>query len=205
MEVLLSGALFGFLSSTPIGPINLWLLAIASKQGMRASIAFVFGVVLADLLVAATALWGTHVLVWTKVQASGFQIACAVLFIIFGLLLMFRSTAKWFEPSVDPTASRYDRNFGSGFILCALNPGFLIFWTSAIGVLQKSSNLPLTLESGVLFLSGVAIGDCVWFSVLTQIARRWKNSMTKMRYYWLQKIIGLIMIGFGLLALQRGI
>ncbi len=206
LHALTIGAGAGFLSSTPIGPINVWLFGLSLVRGHSAAVPFALGVVAADLLVAGSALWGIHEALSHSVHTPAILYACSLIFVFMGAMLLLRpSTANITGAShLQPRMENSWRQAAYGFAMCALNPGFLIFWSSAIGTLQGSWLTNPNLTDRGAFLLGVAAGDGVWFALVIAAARYWRQRSPERWMGTLQRVVGACMVAAGIWAAAKG-
>jgi threonine/homoserine/homoserine lactone efflux protein len=87
----------------------------------------------------------------------------------------------------------------STFFLTLTNPMTILFFIAVfagLGVLSASDHY---LSAGILVL-GVFIGSAMWWLVLSGFTGILKGLFNVRRLQWLNRISGLIIIGFGLLA-----
>ncbi len=162
--------LFGGLSSSmPIGPINLILLDMASRRSPAAP-AFVFGVCLADGLLAGLTLWGSLHIILKPSIALALGAVCAGLLLIYGVL-------SWrAKPTTDVAKTSHATKVMApaallGFGLCIFNPLFTLFWFSYILGYKEMFAISSVGIPG--FVSGLVTGDLIWFTVIGFIAIRY--------------------------------
>ncbi|HRK02537.1 MAG TPA: LysE family transporter [Oligoflexia bacterium] len=204
MEVIdvLAFALCGFtggiVSSAPIGPINLQVLQM--HRSGRSTFAFVLGVVLADVALAGLAYFGYAKFI-SKQQTE-------YLFLIAGFLLICLGLKEHLQRKQPPRTDVRMRearfrhfDFWFGASICLSNPTFLAFW-----VLWTTSTLPVfspsaTALTPVVFLSGIFMGDFLWFSFLGRFARVTKSSRT---LALIQRFTAGLTILFGGFLLAKG-
>lgn len=183
------GLALGMVSSLPLGPINLNVLRLL-QSGRRASAgAFVAGVVLADVGVAALALLG---LVSANIPPEILRVISAVggaAFVFFGLWGLLRPA------SVNAAQRSGAVSFVSGVLFCGLNPGFYLFWVYAATFAAASVVSPLT---GAAFLAGVLIGDLCWFTLFTKLVGLFHGRLSPRTW---SSLAGGLIIAFGLFAL----
>ena len=161
-----AGLLGGLSSSMPIGPINLMLLDMASRRSVAAP-AFVLGVCLADSLLASLTLWGSLYILLEPNVALILGLICASLMFIYGVMSWQTKPAA--NTPQAPTVMVSTAMLGFG--LCILNPLFAVFWLSYIVSYKEVFAVSSVGIPG--FVSGLVIGDLIWFSVIAFIAIRY--------------------------------
>jgi arginine exporter protein ArgO len=161
-----AGLLGGLSSSMPIGPINLMLLDMASRRSVAAP-AFVLGVCLADSLLASLTLWGSLYILLEPNVALILGLICASLMFIYGVMSWQAKPAA--NTPQAPTVMVSTAMLGFG--ICILNPLFAVFWLSYIVSYKEVFAVSSVGIPG--FVSGLVIGDLIWFSVIAFIAIRY--------------------------------
>lgn len=191
------GLVFGFLSSTPIGPINLSIMHEARQGRRRSLLLFTGGVVLADLLVAGLAFFGL-------VQAHLSTEMLRLISLVGGLVFLFLALWSWKkseEPHAENQIPQLKWKFFTGFLFCGLNPGFFLFWIYASSFVLAGTLASTKTNFAVAFLSGILIGDLLWFSLFSVLAFRSRRILSERRW---RQLSALLMGGFSLFALWGG-
>lgn len=193
------GLVFGFLSSTPIGPINLSIMQEARQGQLRSVLFFTGGVVLADLLVAGLAFFG---LVQAHLSTERLRLISVVGGLVF-LSLAFWSWKKseeTFEQKPIPQP-KLKWKFLTGFLFCSLNPGFFLFWIYASSFVLSEILALAKIDSALAFLFGILIGDLLWFSFFSVLAFRSRKILSERSW---RRLSALLMAGLSLFALWGG-
>ena len=86
VSLIVFGILFGFISSTPLGPINLLVANHYLSHKKLAIVPFIFGIILADLLLAFVAFMGFQSLLEGSKITAWVGAIGGVLVIVFGVL-----------------------------------------------------------------------------------------------------------------------
>ena len=208
----LVGLVSGFCSSAPLGPINLWLVEAVSSQRRRSSIfAFLSGVIITDMVFAATALWGYFALIRQTGLERTIILAGASFLIIMGLISLVRlrrngETTPARGPGFLAGITGPAGHFFSGALFCGSNPAFLMFWVFVVNLMEKGlEHYKLDPFNSALFLAGVALGDAVWFTLLTTLVRKGLNIAKPRLLLGLRVGIAGAFLVFGVIALWRNL
>lgn len=185
-----AGLLAGFLSSSPIGPINLWLIeSVLREKPARGLWTFVTGVIIADLVAAGVA--GLSV----PALQSSFAVGSYVLRAVgVGFLLLFAfQTIRSLSASpkggqgdkealdLETREDRFRRLKGSegsfvlfsmGFTLCVSNPAFFLFWATALDWMMQLIAIPFGWWEWSVLLLFIGMGDALWFGLLIHYTQR---------------------------------
>lgn len=200
------GIIAGFCSSTPPGPINMWLVDQTLSSKKIKSTAFLTGVILSDILFALLASWGyvklleqKAVLSWVK-PISGFFLILIGFFAV--LQLFYLKEVKKSQSNQLNLASSF-KNFSIGLAMCGSNPAFLLFW---IFIIDQSKVILGTNIEGIntMFLCcGIAVGDIIWFKSLIYLVNKGKEQLDNRIIFRIRLAIAIIFIGSGFFALVR--
>jgi threonine/homoserine/homoserine lactone efflux protein len=202
--ILTAGILGGISSSAPLGIINLWITdAVLSKNEHKITW-FIVGVIIADAGHAAMASWGYH----EFLQEGGFDRWIGLLggaFIAGMGLWSLRPTLKATQSTVTLPAPSYRKahEFGLGLMMCGLNPGFLVFWMFIIDQIEKRLAAQVDGASLVAFLSGIIVGDILWFSVIIYLARKGRAHVDPKVLKLIRSGIAASFVALGVFAMYR--
>jgi threonine/homoserine/homoserine lactone efflux protein len=196
--ILVLGLICGFLSSSPPGTINLWLIN-QTLHSRKESNWFLFGIVIADCGYAAIAAWGYHTLIEGTAIETAMLVLAAVCILFLGATTLFKKNK---EIDKDFTISEKPwQQLTMGLIMCGGNPAFLVFWIFAVGVLQETFGIYLEEFFLLLFIFGIVIGDYLWFSFLINLVKKFRQKITSKYVLLINKVTGITFLVIGSLAL----
>ncbi len=158
--IFAAGLVGGVLSSMPFGPINLILVDLVSRRHFAKLLAFLAGVILGDGLVAAASLWGLVRVDPDPWVALALGAACAAILFVYAV-------SSWrSSPGVAACSAPASilRSAALGFSFCFFNPLFALFWISFIAGYRELFEVDAV--SAPAFLSGMVIGDLLWFAIV---------------------------------------
>lgn len=210
----LVGLVCGYLSSAPIGPINLW---IAHKATLRHSFSelswFIGGVIAADLILAGAAIWGYFHFLQNPDFHKWIGFLGGPLCISLGGALIFQNFRRNEDPNDanhEPLKrfTRFDgmtkaRQFLGGAGLCLVNPAFFAFWVVVLNAISSKINQSPDGISAFLFLLFIGIGDALWFATLIKLVKKGVNLVRPRVVKRIRYVIGFLFIGFGLIVITQ--
>ena len=209
ITIVLLGIISGFSSSAPLGPINFWITdrVISRKdQGVRW---FITGVILADLGHALAASWGYLLLLSQSAWGTGLHWIGGLLLLTIGLKSLGSSFTEASSISekrenITQTSTTQCRELALGFLMCAINPAFLVFWVTVFDLLQVRLGISLTKTQLGIFLTSLGFGDFLWFVLLIRLSQKGRDMATPRAISLIRRTIALsfIVIGLGTLAIQ---
>lgn len=199
------GAVGGFLSSTPLGVINLWVVNSAIGHVEKALRWFIAGVIVTDICYAGVAAWGYHQFLQEGNVGRWLEFTGGAFLIILGLANL-RKVAASKGPVTDkaPTGKTPLRDFMLGVFMCGSNPAFLMFWVYAIKKVEEHFHLTLTDQTIIAFLGGIAVGDALWFKLITSVVRRGRSKVNTRALRFVSSGIAVAFVSFGVLAVAKG-
>ena len=159
-----AGFVGGVLSSMPFGPINLNQVDLVSRRHHAKLLAFLAGVILGDTLVAAACLWGLVRIDPDPHVALALGGGCAAILFVYAVS-SWRSSPRIGVPTEPASIAR---SAALGFSFCFFNPLFALFWLSFIAGYRELFEVEAVPAPA--FLSGLVIGDMVWFAAVGAVA-----------------------------------
>jgi len=197
IHFLIKGLIIGLSIAVPVGPIGVLCIRRTLTQGRMVGFLAGLGAATADGLYGAIAGFGLTFLV-------NFIIGKQIwLRLIGGGLLCILGAKTFLSKPVEQGACAEGgslRNaYLSTFFLTLTNPMTILFFTAVFAGLGLGSASGHYLLAGMLVL-GVFIGSGSWWLVLTNFTGILKGLLNRKRLQWLNRISGLIIMGFGLFA-----
>jgi threonine/homoserine/homoserine lactone efflux protein len=215
LSLFVFGVSSGFISSTPLGPINLLVANHYLSHKKLAIIPFIVGIILADVLLAFAAFMGYQSLLDGNSIGAWVGLIGGVLVIAFGVIGIVAAfnknkTIKDIEHELPKTAKKFSGDFFKGMALCGLNPGLLLFWVSMASLQQgiisdlfgKEVTLDVLLLSVLLF--GITLGEILWFMFFIKILKYGAKKFSDNILFYLRVVISavLVLLGFYLLIFE---
>ena len=195
MHPFINGALFGLLVASATGPVFFTLIQTAIQRGMVMAVFFAIGVSLCDLSYLTVSWLGLSEILNDQqgLQLIGF--AGGILLIGFGGFGIIRS---WQEIKATASVSGKRnplRQVLKGMLINGSNPLVLLFWASVVGYV--SLNFRYTQNQFLLFVAGIQITIFSTDMAKAFLSTRIKHLFTTYRIKILNRIIGIILVLFG--------
>jgi len=210
LDILLKGIITGFILSIMIGPVFFLLLETSIRKGIRAAIAFDIGVLLSDVIYIVIALiFYSEV---SKITSGEYghiiSIVGGIILVIFGLVTLLKKPKEDKKEAEQLNNQKKDLILLGlkGFLLNFANPGVIFYWITVIALGadgKKSANNAID-ESTYWYILIIMI---TFFSVdLLKIfgAKKLRPFITEKVLVGLNRLIGLIIIGTGVLLVIKG-
>lgn len=201
MELLYAIPL-GLSLSFAAGPIFFVLIETSIRQGKARAWALDLGAVAADLVFIALIWYGSHSFLVGLRQNIWLGLLSGMAVAFFGLYYLLKSKKPGqLQQDLPLTRKRY--TFIKGFLLNFLNVGVLFFWlaiTVAFGSMLDHEPMRMRL------FYGATLGSYLFFDAFKiYFAHRFKRHFGGRRLQMIEKLMGLILMLFGLFIALRQI
>jgi threonine/homoserine/homoserine lactone efflux protein len=198
IHYLIKGLIIGLSISVPVGPIGILCIRRTLSRGRMVGFLSGLGAATADGLYGAIAGFGLTFLV-------DFLIGKQIWLRLIGGTLLCILGAKTFLSKPAEQGTPVDGNnrwhaYLSTFFLTLTNPLTILFFVAVFAGLGVGSEGGHYLLAGIL-VSGVFVGSAMWWLILCGFTGLLQKLLNPKRLQWLNRISGLIILGFGLFAL----
>ncbi|MGV6845243.1 MAG: LysE family translocator [Lutibacter sp.] len=197
--------LIGFFLAFMIGPVFFMLIQTSILKGFRAAFIFDLGVVLGDVFFIVLSYFGSKSLLEKiKDDPRLFYIGGLIL-IIYGIIVYLdksRKNATEAESIPIKVKSNYLKLFIKGFLLNFINVGVLGFWLGMIVVV--GANLNMNPAKIFNYFSVIIISYLITDIFKILLAKQLKKKLTSTVIYKLKRIMGIILIVFGIVLIIKG-
>lgn len=202
IEAIISGLTLGFLLAISVGPIIFAIIKQSLNNGHKGGYAFVAGVSASDigLVLVCNILSSLFQKAIDNKVAIG--VTGSIFLIAIGIYTLFFKKAEFKEEKALPNKQFKKRElfgiFLSGFFMNVLNPGVFIFWLAATAKIHTQAAEQLHPTRYLITVYTICLG----FVLATDIAKvllagKIRSKLTPHNIHIINKISGLILIGFG--------
>jgi threonine/homoserine/homoserine lactone efflux protein len=201
MESVLKGLALGFVLALSVGPIIFTIIKQSLDNGHKGGFSFVAGVWVSDIILVVLSnsltVLVSQMLEHSKIIAfcgGGFLIAMGVYFVFFKKVTLAKEGGNG-----EARFRKRDmaRVFASGFIINTLNPGVIFFWLGNATVLSLSH----TLRERIVIFSVCLLVNMSADVGKVMMAGRLRSKLTIRTLSIVNRIAGIILIGFGMALL----
>ena len=199
--------LIGFFMAFMIGPVFFMLIQTSILKGARAAIAFDIGVLLGDVSFILIAYYGSRSLLEKIKDDPRLFFIGGLVLIIYGLITYFNKQNK--KEALEATKNieiriknNYIKLFLKGYFLNFINVGVLAGWLGIVLVVGPTLNM--NPRSIFWYFATVVLGYAITDIGKILLAKQLKNKMTPLVIYRLKRIMGIILIVFGVFLILKG-
>ena len=198
ISVLLRGLTIGFSIAAPVGPIGVLCMRRSLAEGRASGLVSGLGAATADAVYGTIAGFGltfiSSILVSQQIWLR----------LVGGLFLCYLGLKTFLAKPAEQAASAKGKGligaYASTFLLTLTNPMTILSFVAifaGLGVASASGNY---VSAGVLVV-GVFIGSALWWLLLSLGASAFRTKIGPQGLRWMNRISGVVIMGFGLLAL----
>jgi len=198
----IKGIALGLMLAISVGPVIFSIIKQSINNGYKGGFTFVAGVSASDITLVLISQLFTELFRYLLDYKKSIGIGGSILLICIGIFVLFFKKVKINEDGTQALQMRkrdYVKTFFSGFFMNTLNPGVIGFW---LVIATSVVDYPFTYRL-IMFCT------CLVFVLSTDIVKvllagKLRQKLTPHNIHIINKISGLILIGFGL-ALVWGI
>ena len=200
---LIKGLVLGIFLAISVGPVIFAILKQSINNGHKAGYVFVAGISISDIFLVLVCNFFTSLFNSALNHRTFIAVAGSIFLVVMGIYTLFFKKVKTDEDNnivhKEFKLRDYVGVFLSGFFINILNPGVFIFWfawTAAILADSLTAAHPLEYRA-------IVFGTCLLFVLTTDIAKvalasRLRSKLTPKILRTINKISGIILIGFGI-------
>jgi threonine/homoserine/homoserine lactone efflux protein len=202
LNFLLRGLIIGFSIAAPVGPIGILCIRRTLNGGRISGLVSGLGAATADTIYGCVAGFGLAFI-------SNFLVKQQIwLHLIGGAFLCYLGIKTLLaKPANQAAAARENGllgDYASTFFLTLTNPMTILAFAAIFAGLGLASIRGNYGSAGILVL-GVFIGSALWWFVLSSGVGIFRKKFNTNSLHWVNRISGVIIMGFGLYALLSAI
>jgi threonine/homoserine/homoserine lactone efflux protein len=197
-EFFLKGLILGFSIAAPVGPIGILCIRKTLEFGRLSGLCSGLGAACADTIYAIIAAFGLTVAANLLLTGQLWLHALGGLFLLYLGWKTFSSEPKSISENSSHTTLIND--FLSTFVLTLTNPMTIFSFIAVFAGIGLSSIKGNFFQASLLVL-GVFLGSALWWLTLSEGITLFRKRISKAIMKWINRIAGLIIIGFGVAAL----
>ena len=190
---IIFGVFLGFISSIPVGAVQLEVIKKTINGHKKPAIATAFGSAASDFIYGMLALFGLGDFLLHK----DFQIIIYSLGIVVLSYLVFKTYRERDYMLHKEKRIRYGKrlSFLTGFTIAITNPGMIIWWLVGFRLFADLNLFPvISAPVRALFIFSGAFGLCLYLTLLAMILHRYKKSFSEKILYRTNLVLMAILI-----------
>lgn len=198
INYLLKGIVIGFSIAAPVGPIGVLCIRRTLADGRAAGLLAGLGAATADALYGCVAGFGmTLISSFLVSQQTWISLIGGAFLCFLGVKTLFSKPAK---ESANIRKKGLLGSYISTFFLTLTNPMTILSFAAIFAGLGLASESTNYSSAGILVL-GVFIGSAAWWLLLSGVVGLFREKFDLKAMQWVNRISGMIILGFGIFAL----
>jgi len=198
------GIMLGLTVALLIGPVFFTIIQTSIYRGFRSGVYLSFGVLLSDFTLIVLSYIGILGLLNSETNQVFIGIIGGTLLIIFGVVTLTRKPSTKAKDSTQPLKISKPGPLTyivKGYFMNIMNPFLLIFWITVMSV--YSTRKDIESKDIIIFFTATLSTIFCTDVIKCYIAKKIKRFITEKILLWINRFIGLILIGFGIVLIIR--
>ncbi len=199
ISLFLRGLIFGFSIAAPVGPIGVLCIRRSLAEGWRIGVVTGLGAATADAIYGSIAAFGLTLVADFLVDQSVW------LKLLGGLFLCYLGVKTWLaKPAMEASEVKSKglaKAYASTVFLTLTNPPTILIFAAVFAGLGLATNGSDYL-SAIALVVGVFCGSAFWWLTLSSSVILLRSHFNSQRLQWLNRISGLVLLVFGIIALS---
>jgi threonine/homoserine/homoserine lactone efflux protein len=198
VSYLVKGLVIGFSIAAPVGPIGVLCIRRTLAEGRAAGLLSGLGAATADAIYGFIAAFG---LTYVSNLLMGYQ---TWIRLVGGLFLCYLGLRTYFSRPAENASWAEGQGlvavYASTFFLTLTNPMTILSFTAVfagLGIGSATGDYP----SASLLVLGVFGGSAMWWLILSGGVSVLRSKFTPRAMDWVNKLAGIVILGFGVVAL----
>ncbi len=201
---LAKGLLMGFAIAAPVGPIGVLCIRRSLAEGWLTGFLTGLGAATADGFYGGVAAFGLTAISGVLVAEQG------IIRVVGGLLLCYLGVRTLLaKPALEAASARRGRGLLGAYAttvgLTLTNPATIISFATVFAAMGLAGSVGGSIAAPGLLTLGVFLGSACWWLLLSGGVSLLRSRLTTGALGWVNRLSGVILLGFGVVALVSGI
>lgn len=208
ITALIEGIVMGLTLAFLIGPSFISLLQTSIHRGFYAGVQFAVGIVLSDITLIALSYLGALKFLGDNQNQVKMGVIGGLIVIGFGIVTYTRRHHISSPVSIElgPKTDRFFsgklfKYISKGYFMNIFNPFLLLFWLGVMSLVSARYGIPS--REIFMFFAGTLTAVFVTDLLKCIIANRIKHHLNTKVLTWLNRIVGVLMVAFGMALIAR--
>lgn len=194
MIAFIVGFIIGYLTTIPVGPINLAVMMKALHNRTGQAMMIGTGSALMDIVYCSAAVFGISSLITNAGLELVFRVATFAIFFFFGVKTTFFKIPEPHLQQKEEDAPGFKRFFLLGMAMYFSNPSFIAYWVTIAGIMHGYRIIEPTVYDNLMFSIGTGVGVTFWFITLVELVERQKVKFDHDRVQKVSRFFGILLL-----------
>jgi threonine/homoserine/homoserine lactone efflux protein len=207
IRVIFEGFILGLLVSISAGPAFFTIIQTSIDRGFKSAFYTALGILICDFFLICICFLGFSTIYDSPQNKLYIGFVGGIILIIYGTYtymkkpdILKRRSPKYKTPPINTKQFKY---VVKGFFLNLLNPFILIFWLTAMGWVSARAEEGKLFNYVVVFFSGTLITIFGSDLLKSFIGNKIKKYLRPRIQLWINKLVGISLIVFGIVLIIR--
>jgi threonine/homoserine/homoserine lactone efflux protein len=197
--IIIRGIIIGFGIAMPVGPIGVLCIRRTISNGQLSGLVSGLGAATADGMYGCVAAFGlTFISSFLVNQQFGLRLIGGAFLCYLGVKTLLSRPAE--QATTASANSTLWGDYLSTFFLTVTNPMTILSFAAVFAGLGMAASSGEYVSAGLLVL-GVVVGSALWWLCLSGIVGFFRQKFNSSGLVWVNRVSGLIIVGFGVLAI----
>ena len=204
ISIALQSFLIGISIAAPVGPIGVLCIRRTLADGRLAGFISGLGAASADAFYGAIAAFGlTFVSIFLIQQNFWLKLVGGIFLVFLGVrTILTPPKIRTHDLDSENTQSSLLSFYTSTFFLTITNPLTILSFAAIFASISgNGSNSANDYLASTIMVLGIFLGSCAWWFILSGFTGYFRAKLNKEIMIWINRISGIIIAGFGILAL----
>ncbi|MEW5799270.1 MAG: LysE family transporter [Bacteroidota bacterium] len=194
MIAFVVGFIIGYVTTIPVGPINLAVMMKALHNRTGQAMMIGTGSALMDIIYCAAALFGISTIISNPTLELMFRILPFLIFFYYGVRVSFFKLPEPHLTQNPEDAPGFKRFFLLGMAMYFSNPSFIAYWVTIAGIVHGYHLITPTMYDNAMFAVGTGAGVTIWFATLVGLVEKHKVRFDPKTLHRVTRFFGLVML-----------
>lgn len=194
MIAFVVGFIIGYLTTIPVGPINLAVIMKALHNRTGQAMMIGTGSALMDVIYCGAALLGISTIISNPTLEWIFRIAPFLIFLYYGVRTSFFKIPEPHLTENGADAPGFKRFFLLGMAMYFSNPSFIAYWVTIGGIVHGYHLIQRTMYDSAMFAVGTGAGVTIWFATLVALIEKHKMRFEPKTIHRTTRFFGYLML-----------
>jgi threonine/homoserine/homoserine lactone efflux protein len=208
IRVFFEGIAWGLLVAISIGPAFFSIIQTGIDRGFKAAFYLALGILICDAFLIAICYLGLTSIFQSPTNNIYIGFVGGIILIIYGTYtylkkpdILRRRSPKYKTPP--PPPSTHFKYIVKGFFLNIANPFIVLFWLTAVGYVTAQAEEGHLLKYVIVFFSGILMTIFGTDLLKSFIGNKIKKYLRPRVQFWINRIVGITLIIFGIVLMIR--
>jgi threonine/homoserine/homoserine lactone efflux protein len=194
MIAFVVGFVIGYLTTIPVGPINIAVIMKALHNRTGQAMMIGTGSAVMDIIYCGAALFGISIIISHPALALAFRIAPFLIFFYYGIRTSFLKLPEPHLTQNPVDTPGFKRFFLLGMAMYFSNPSFIAYWVTIAGIVHGYHLITPTTYDNAMFAVGTGAGVTIWFATLVALIEKHKMRFNPKTIHRTTRFFGLLML-----------